>query len=91
MNGQAPSAEALRRLLGKTVLFKNQHFRVIEVLDHELSLVLGSLEQTEIQSDLHGRAKRQCISHLIIRALDEPAKWPKPGVDVRAGPRLSCR
>jgi len=71
MNSQAPSAEALRRLLGKTVLFKNQRFRVAEVLDHELSLVLESLDQTEIQSDLHGRATRQSPSHLTIRALDE--------------------
>lgn len=66
-----PSAEALRRLLGKTVLFKNRRFRVTEVLDQELSLVLESLDQIEIQADQHGRAARQSPSHLIIRALDQ--------------------
>jgi hypothetical protein len=71
MNSPAPSAEALRRLLGKTVLFRNRHFRVTEILEQELSLVLESLDQTEIQADQHGRATRQSPSHLTIRALDE--------------------
>ena len=76
MSGHIPTAEALRRLLGKTVLFRNQRFRVTEILDHELALVLESLEQTEIQSDLHGRAKRQSRVHLTIVALDELQAGP---------------
>ncbi len=73
---QAPSAEALRRLLGKTVLFQNRRFRVTEVLDQELSVVLESLDQIEIQADQHGRATRQSPSHLIIKALDQPQQGP---------------
>jgi hypothetical protein len=68
---QVPNADALRRLLGKTVLFKNQRFRVTEVLDRELSLVLESLDQIEIQADQHGRAARHSPTHLIVNALDE--------------------
>lgn len=78
MNKQAPDAESLRRLLGKTVQYKGGRFRVAEVLDKDLSLVLESLDQTGIQSDLHGRAKRHGPTHVIIRALDESEQGPSP-------------
>jgi hypothetical protein len=76
VNNPVPDAESLRRLLGKTVLYKAQRYRVIEVLDNEPSLVLESLDQTQIQSDLHGRAKRHSATHLTLRALDETQHGP---------------
>ena len=76
MSNNVPDAESLRRLLGKTVLYKTQRFKVIEVLDKELSLVLESVDQIWIQSDLHGRAKRHSPTHMTIRALDDAGHGP---------------
>jgi hypothetical protein len=76
MSNPLPDAESLRRLLGKTVLHQGQRYKVIEVLDTGLSLVLESLDQTRIQSDLHGRAMRHSPSHMTIRALDETEREP---------------
>jgi hypothetical protein len=71
-----PDAELLRRLLGRTVIHEGQRYRVIEVLDEKPLLVLQSLDQMQIQPDLHGRAKGHSAVYLTLPILNEARNAP---------------
>ncbi len=71
MKEQRPSLAQLHDMIGLLVALHGRTFRVIEVLDDALSLVLEAQDTAiTIQADVHGYAHRQVREVLTIPAAD---------------------
>jgi hypothetical protein len=65
------SIEQLRGLIGLQVLYEGEDCRVVEVIEDNLSIVLGHENRdTTIQSDQHGHARRKVPQTTIIPVLN---------------------
>ena len=62
--------DIIKRYIGKTVLFDQQHYQLIEVLNNGEQLVFYG-EAQHIQSNMHGGARRRVNKHYQIALQSE--------------------
>jgi hypothetical protein len=63
------SLDQLHGMIGVSVSYRGHAWRVVEVLEDGPSLVLEADESRDIQTDMHGRARRHVRENIEIAIL----------------------
>lgn len=72
-----PDTNALQAWLGREVSWQGLRYQVIEILDDGPALVLESTHAGHhIQTDAHGRPRREARDTILIRVLDHDRREP---------------